>query len=142
MDVNVNIANMNEQTRKALEGIVDDYSFRILKGMEVGAPVRKGMLRYQIGRQFTVTPDKVIASIRSGAPYTEIVERGSRPHTIEAVRAKALRFVVDGVVRFAKSVQHPGTKPTFFIQKSVQAANGILPLIVKKHMEKVGKIIS
>jgi hypothetical protein len=40
----------------------------------------------------------------------EILEYGSRPHVIEAIDAKALRFKWLGNLFFAKRVQHPGTK--------------------------------
>lgn len=40
---------------------------------------------------------------------------GTRAHIIEVRRKKALRFVQNGVVRFAKSVRHPGTKPDPFL---------------------------
>lgn len=140
IDVRLNVPRYDQQVSKALENITDDYTTVITRGMEVLAPVKSGMLKFQIGRQFTITKDRIFVTIRSGAPYTEIVEKGSRPHLIEAKNAKALRFVIGGVVRFAKSVQHPGTKPTFFIKRSVEAANRVLPVIIRKYMQEVGKI--
>lgn len=58
----------------------------------------------------------------ASAAYAEYVEDGTRPHVINA-RGKEnggadyLRFVQDGVVRYAKSVNHPGTpgnRPTHY----------------------------
>jgi len=41
----------------------------------------------------------------------EMLEYGTRPHEITPKKAKALRFVVDGKTVYAKSVEHPGTRP-------------------------------
>ena len=41
----------------------------------------------------------------------EMLEYGTRPHEITPKKAKALRFVVDGRTVYAKSVEHPGTRP-------------------------------
>ncbi len=56
--------------------------------------------------------------IKATAKHAAYVEYGTRPHTIEARRARALRFVQAGKVRFARSVRHPGTKPTHFMQRA------------------------
>jgi len=141
IDVKKNIPQMDKQTQQAFEGIVDDYSFRLLREMQVRVPVRTGALQFGLWRLFTVTADRIFAKILSTAPYTMIVEKGSRPHSIVAKDAKALRFTTkDGRVVFAKSVEHPGTKGRFFIRASIEAAKSILPEIIKKHLQKVGKI--
>lgn len=44
------------------------------------------------------------------------LEYGTQPHVIEPVRAKALRFEIDGEVIFAKLVHHPGTRPLGFVR--------------------------
>lgn len=54
--------------------------------------------------------------VRAGAKHALWVEEPTKPHTITARRAKALRFVHAGQLRFAKSVQHPGTKGAFFMR--------------------------
>jgi hypothetical protein len=61
------------------------------------------------------------------ARYAAAVHDGSAPHIIKARKKKALRFVMDGEVVFAKSVRHPGTRPRPFLAKAAQlvaAANG------------------
>lgn len=50
------------------------------------------------------------------APHVQFLESGTRPHIIEARRARFLRFVQNGAVRYAKRVRHPGTKPTGFMK--------------------------
>ena len=64
-----------------------------------------------------------VAETIASASYAAYVERGTRPHVIRPRNRKALRFPADagsarlsgsprtgGRVRFAKRVQHPGTK--------------------------------
>lgn len=60
--------------------------------------------------------------VKASTPYAKFVEEGTRPHPIEARRKAALRFVQAGTLRFAKRVQHPGTKATHFMQKAQEAA--------------------
>jgi hypothetical protein len=141
IDVKKNIPQMDKQMQEAFEGIVDDYSFRMLREMQVRAPVRTGALQSGLRRLFAVTGDRISAKILSTAPYTMIVEKGSRPHIIVPKNVKALRFTAkDGSVVFAKSVRHHGTVGRFFIRDSIEAAKSVLPEIIRKHLHKVGKI--
>jgi HK97 gp10 family phage protein len=50
------------------------------------------------------------------APHVKFLEEGTKAHVIAARRARFLRFVQNGAVRFAKRVNHPGTKPTGFMK--------------------------
>lgn len=60
----------------------------------------------------------------SAAPYAIYVERGTAPHIIEPKKAKALRFVVNGKVIFAKRVRHPGTQAQYAMRL---AKNDVMP---------------
>lgn len=55
-----------------------------------------------------------------GARLAKWIISGTRAHPIVARRAKALRFMWKGKLRFFKSVWHPGTKPNDFIRKGAQ----------------------
>ncbi len=63
-----------------------------------------------------------MARIMATAPYAQFVEGGTQAHYIPGFftpgRSKILRFVQNGVVRFAKRVYHPGTKPRPFMQEA------------------------
>ena len=59
--------------------------------------------------------------LRADAKHAAYVEYGTKPHKIEARRARALRFVQHGELRFRRSVNHPGTKPTHFMDKAADA---------------------
>lgn len=56
--------------------------------------------------------------VGSDDPIAGILEEGSQAHTIEARYAKALRFRIGGRVLFRKRVEHPGTKPYRWLERS------------------------
>jgi len=71
----------------------------------------------------------------ASADYATFVETGTRPHTIRPRNRKALRWAADGSqarlsgtprkggrVRFAKRVQHPGTRAQPFMVPGAQKA--------------------
>lgn len=65
----------------------------------------------------------------AGAPrmkYTGFEEFGTEPHiiTVRRKRKKALRFEVGGTVMFRRSVRHPGTKGSHFLEFALFAAGG------------------
>lgn len=85
------------------------------------APVDTGQLRRSVrivgerdaGSTFTATLE-VNRPRTPGQPdnvdVAGFVEHGTRPHVIRARTAKVLRFRTGGRIRFASSVQHPGTR--------------------------------
>lgn len=76
---------------------------------------RTGALRRSITRGQKSTWSHFI---KASAPYAHYVEYGTKPHPIEVRRRQALRFVQSGAVRFARRVNHPGTKPTHFMDEA------------------------
>ena len=70
--------------------------------------------------------DDLHTILSAGASYARYVEKGTRPHEIKARRRKALRWPVAGGFAFAKSVKHPGTKGTFFLQKAIEHVEPVL----------------
>ena len=82
--------------------------------------VRTGRLRASVTVQpVTISGTRISGSVLAGgeplAPYALFVERGSRAHQVLAVKANLLKFIVDGKVRFAKSVQIPAINPKPFM---------------------------
>jgi hypothetical protein len=56
----------------------------------------------------------------TSVPYAKYVLNGTPPHIIEAKRAKALHWTGrDGHGRFAKRVNHPGTRPDPFPRRAM-----------------------
>lgn len=59
---------------------------------------------------------------KSSADYAQYLERGTRPHEIRAVHAKALRFKGrKGEWIFRYMVRHPGTKEYRFMEFAVRS---------------------
>ena len=54
------------------------------------------------------------ARVASSSPIAAFINNGTKAHPIVARRAKFLRFVQNGAVRFAKQVRHPGTRAKNF----------------------------
>ena len=59
-------------------------------------------------------------------PYADAIHNGSRPHKIVAKNKKALYFVKGGTGIFAKGINHPGTKPDKFLNKSLEKNEGFI----------------
>ncbi|MHB9075788.1 MAG: hypothetical protein ACYC6G_19985 [Desulfobaccales bacterium] len=73
--------------------------------------------------------------ITNPMPYGETVEKGSRPHVIRPRNKKALAFMpfanfslaeagAQGGEVVVKSVHHPGTKGTHFVEKALRRLEG------------------
>jgi phage gpG-like protein len=75
--------------------------------------MRSGALRDSITAGFSADPDGVVASVGSegDVKYAAIQEYGGKTgaHEILPVKAQALAFVADGIQRFARRVEHPGS---------------------------------
>jgi hypothetical protein len=96
--------------------IVPDATERLLTRSKQEAPTRSGALRKSIYAD--IRGDK--ATIRARAPYAGFVISGTPPHIIRA-KDGALRFEIGGRVVFARSVNHPGTKPNDFFSRALAA---------------------
>lgn len=70
------------------------------------------------------------------AKHASYVDQGTRPHVIQARRAKALRFVMGGVVVFRRSVHHPGTRPRDFSGQERSRVIRLLPDVALSVMER------
>jgi len=58
-------------------------------------------------------------------PYTLFEDQGTRPHIIKPKNRQFLRFVSrSGQVVFAKIVHHPGTRGSYFVERSMIYAAG------------------
>lgn len=79
--------------------------------------MRTGALRNSIESSPAVANGSGAAGdLRVTAEHATYVSEGTRPHVIEPRRARALRWEEAGQVRFARRVQHPGTKPDLFLE--------------------------
>lgn len=87
---------------------------------------KTGALKDSISDDISLQADAVTATIGSfgDVKYAAIQEYGGRTsaHEIVADKAHALAFLVGGVLRFARRVQHPGSTipPHAYLQSSLE----------------------
>jgi hypothetical protein len=105
---------------------IDRRASRVQTVMRAYVPVRTGYLLSTIRKQRSYVRGSVTVVVGSKKiDYTQYVNDGTRPHVIAARNRKYLRFVTHGgQIVFAKRVQHPGTKPTYFIDRAMIYAAG------------------
>lgn len=105
---------------------IDRRATRVQTVMRAYVPVRTGYLLSTIRKQRSYIKGSVTVIAGSKKiDYTAYVNYGTRPHTIAARNKQYLRFVTSsGQIVFAKRVQHPGTKPTYFIDRAMIYAAG------------------
>ena len=60
------------------------------------------------------------------APYGKMLNDGTKPHVIEAVKGKALRFEIGGKVFYRRKVNHPGTTAADFFYSAMEARRQIV----------------
>jgi hypothetical protein len=75
--------------------------------------VRSGKLRASLRKEVAQNAGNITARVYSdgSVPYSWIQEKGGKtsPHDIVVREAKALRFLMQGNIRFAAWVHHPGS---------------------------------
>jgi hypothetical protein len=125
-------------------GLLRKVALLAVREQKLLAPRKTGNLARTI-HLGAVTPTR--AETIASADYAAYVERGTRPHEIRPKNRKALRWAADGAsarlsgtprsggrVRFAKRVQHPGTRAQPFMipgaQKAVEGA-GLKATVIK-----------
>lgn len=94
---------------------------------KISRTVQNDLRQYAINKGWVSIPNtvkrrvisKTMHEVFAGGKFKDIsvyLHRGTRPHTILPKNKKVLRFFSDamgmGLMRFAKSVKHPGTQPT------------------------------
>ncbi len=73
---------------------------------------RSGALAASIAAEISSDPEQIVATISSqGVDYAAIQEYGGETsaHEILPSKAAALAFVINGALRFARRVEHPGS---------------------------------
>ena len=119
IDIKVEVSGLDIKAfglEKPIEELVKKTADFAEKTMKEKAPKRTGRLRGSIHKKV----GRLEAEIGPSAPYAIYIEYGTRPHIIRPVRARALRFEVNGEVVFTRLIRHPGTKPQRFIRETVE----------------------
>jgi hypothetical protein len=94
---------------------------RIAATAKLRAPVKSGNLARSIEPDpiTFMGPFRAIGGVTAHATYAAAVEQGTRPHVIRPKHGQFLRFPGSGGgMVFARSVNHPGTRPRPFLRNS------------------------
>jgi hypothetical protein len=95
---------------------------RIQLSARLRAGHRTGMLRASIVKRFVRVGSQAAIMLIAVAPHALIHHEGTRPHVITARNAPFLVFPSKtGGLVFARSVNHPGTKPNRFLTDAARA---------------------
>ncbi len=128
--------NFPEKVKKAgFEGIdkIASNSKRLIAGLTPGVDLPRRWVIKKKGNAYGRSRLLINMDERAYKPVKlkdgrqtnllEMLEYGTRPHEITPVKAKVLSFVVDGDRIFTKHVDHPGTKPYAFANKTFTSAS-------------------
>lgn len=101
---------------------LDDRALKLVRLAKQQVGVDTGGLQNSIRRYWTRERGrKLTVAVGSNRKIAELHHEGTRPHVIRARNAKALRYESDnGEVVFAKSVNHPGTKPNRYLTDNLR----------------------
>lgn len=131
IDVKVEVSGLDIKTlrlEKPIRRLLEKAADFAEETMKKKAPKRTGRLRRSIRKRV----GRFEAEIGPTVPYAVYVEYGTRPHIIRPVRARALRFEVEGEVVFARLVRHPGTKPQRFIRETAEELQSQIPRLASE----------
>jgi len=91
----------------------------ILEDLQDDTPVDTGATRDAWALKIDQKSNDTTYTITHPDPkLIHLLNAGSRPHMIHPANKKALKFMVGGVTIFARSVRHPGTKRTGFVDRA------------------------
>jgi HK97 gp10 family phage protein len=95
-------------------------------------PVQSGELRKSLKIGTRVRGGTVTAAVKTKVFYAKFVEFGTKAHFITARKKGWLSF--GGI--FAKSVQHPGSRPRPFLRPALDAMAGAAVIAVGEQIKK------
>lgn len=81
---------------------------------------KTGRLMRKITSQVKLDARGLYALVGSNDPISLLHHEGSKPHEIRPRRARALKFVHRGRIRYAHRVYHPGTKPNRYLTDNLR----------------------
>lgn len=109
--------------------IVPEILAEMRRQAPVGNEAGAGRLRDSIKANRRTIGGGIEARFTANVPYAKFVESGTKAHRIEAREARVLHWSQGGSNGFARFVNHPGTKPNKFAEKSI---NRLMPWIKKQ----------
>lgn len=127
------------ETEKATEQALEDaakFAPEHVRKFPRGYQHRTGNLAEKTTARVIRRPGGRGVIVKNTAKYAAAQDLGSKPHVIRARRRKFLAFKVGGRLVFARSVKHPGTKPTRFLYRATNAAFRVAGPNIERHMAR------
>lgn len=126
-----------------VERAVDDASGITLTRIRMRASRhrRTGRMLSQIRVRRTGDGFRTQARIRSGGKVAKMINRGTAPHDLAPVNAKALAIQGPGgsLIGFAAHVRHPGTRADPFFRKGRRDARGAVKDRAQRAVEAIAR---
>lgn len=119
---------------------VAETTRRALDGARVGAPKKTGRMANSLKMMMRPRRTFVYGRVTASPRYTHYVERGTRPHRIQAKNKKALKFIKGGKTVIVRAVRHPGTKPRPFMFRALVEAAVPRGFVVRRTVVRYGGV--
>lgn len=124
----------------AAVAFADEVGILVRDEMKRQAPKRSGRLAASIRYERKTGIGFVRVEYKAYTPYAGFVLSGTRPHVIEPVAARALRWVDrSGSTHFAKRVNHPGTHANEFNKRAMERTRPLVEVAYSRHIRSVFK---
>lgn len=131
-------------------GLVQTASEAVLASSKAAEAEAKAVIRATTKRHTGQLEDLTVATrvsltsakFTSAAKYAIFIDAGTRPHLIQARRAKFLRFQMGGATLFRRAVRHPGTAPRPFVQRATMAGEFAMNLVAQRGVERVAAVFN
>lgn len=119
----IGLAALKERALAAVREAVVESAEHLVSEAQAAAPVRTGTLRASIHvdsvESSAIGTTATVATGGESSDYAIFVHEGTGPHPIDARNAQALAW--PGAAHPVKSVQHPGTRATKFLERPLVA---------------------
>jgi len=112
-----NIDRFSKDKQEAVKKEVARATYSVQNQAKLNAPVKKSFLRNHIDA--TIKNGSLTGEVIVKVNYGIFVHEGTKPHIILPLRAKVLAWKYGKGMKFAKRVNHPGTKANPFLSKAV-----------------------
>lgn len=121
--LNIDQGRLGQQVQPILARKAASLTRRISAQAKTNVPVRTGFLGRSIQEDPIVFsgPFRVTTGVTATADYAGAVHDGTRPHVIRPKNGQFLKFPGrNGQPVFARSVNHPGTRPRPFLRNAAE----------------------
>lgn len=124
-----NLISDNARARAPIAPYATNY-----KGQAIAPGGLKRSLLAAAGRQFKTFLQAFAFSLKKAAPHAHLVEFGTKAHAIAPKNKKVLMFG-NAFKRFAKNVQHPGSREIPFFRDAIRAQRGNVKRLLESRVK-------